>query len=379
MKKIICFMLSLLLLSGCSSRREIDTLPVVLGFGIDDRDNGIEITSQIALPSNIVSNGGTAQKENSSPYVNLTSVGDYIFPAIHSSSTMLGSELYMAHNLLVVFGQKIAEDGLEKYMDFFLRDHELRMNMFMLVTDGEAKDILSVESDFAILPSIHIAKQLATQKETSLGVASDMFDFLYCLSSGRRSPLLPLIHIIENGDDKPTLQLQGTAVFSGDKMIGTLDSYETRGYLWATKNDVNTVLISSVYGEPVSIESLNSTNDIRFSEKNGKIFADIKVTTAGNIGSIRGKANLFSVDWIEKLEEEVSKNIKQEILAAVSKSKELKSDFFGFEDMLYKHNYDTWKKYSKNVDKIIEKIEVNVTVDTKILESGRIKYTIGAK
>ncbi|MBR5219116.1 MAG: hypothetical protein IKV89_05235, partial [Clostridia bacterium] len=108
MKKAFCLflILSLSLLSGCYQRREINTLPIVMGFGVDASEGATEFISQIAIPSNIVSGGSvSSSNEGKSPYVNIRSDGDYAFPSLRSSANMLGEKLYMAHNLLVVFGQ----------------------------------------------------------------------------------------------------------------------------------------------------------------------------------------------------------------------------------------------------------------------------------
>ncbi len=381
MKKICCTLLifPLLFLSGCYQRREINTLPIVMGFGIDAAENGPQFISQIAIPSNIVSGGNiSSSNEGKSPYVNIVSEGDFSFPSLRSSANMLGDKLYMAHNLLVVFGQDVAEQGINNYMDFFLRDHELRLNMYTLVADGKASDILASDSDFHSIPAIHITKLVEALDETALGVNKNAFDYFSCISSGKRSTLMPLIHITQN-DGKDTLQINGTAVFSGDKMVGTLDTYQTRGYLWATGDVSNSVITASVYDTPVTVEVLQSNGNLSVSANGNNITAEVNVVIDANIGSVHGKADFSDPAATNALQKSVSQNITQEIKAAFDTSKQLNSDFFGLEESLYRHDFKAWKEIKHCWDKVFQNAQIKINVETKILETGRIQRKPGGQ
>ena len=379
MKKAFCLflILSLSLLSGCYQRREINTLPIVMGFGVDSSEGATEFISQIAIPSNIVSGGSvSSSNEGKSPYVNIRSDGDYAFPSLRSSANMLGEKLYMAHNLLVVFGQDIAEKGINSYMDFFLRDHELRLNMYTLVADGKASDILSSDSDFHSIPSIHITKLVEALDGTALGVNKNAFDYFSCISSGKRSALMPLIHIVQNGG-KDTLQINGTAVFQNDKMVGTLDTYQTRGYLWAMGNVSNSVITASVYDTPATVETLHSKGELKVDANGGAVTANVDVIIDASIGSVHGSADFSEPATMDALCKSISQNVTQEIVAAFEASKEMDSDFFGIEEALYRSHFSAWKKLKSSWNNAFKKAQIKVNVDTKILETGRIQRKTG--
>ncbi len=71
------------------------------------------------------------------------------------------------------------------------------------------------------------------------------------------------------------------------------------------------------------------------------------------------------------LEKEKEKAITREVMAAVRKSKELRSDFLALGDKLYREYPDVWEKVKHNWrDEWLPKVEVRVSVTSKIRRSG---------
>lgn len=375
MKKLISAVLSLLLcfcLCGCWNRREIGKIAIVMGFAVDKgtKEDEIEITAQIANTRTISSasegKGGDAKPK---PYLNLSSTGDYVFPSIRSSVSKSGSKLYMAHNYVVLFGQETAEDGLGNYMDFFLRDHELRLDMHLLVARGKGADVLDVNAGFQSIPSLHIHDLIQAQKQLSTGMTVTVFDYMNKLAAGRGAPLIPIIEIDKSGGED-VLHMTGTAVFSDDKMIGELTERETRGLLWATGEVEQAVLMVPMGEEKVGIEVLRAKGNIKTeTDKDGKVNMVITAEAEGALGSERGKENYTTPDGISRLLSAFSGEIESEIRAALTKSRILSADVFGFSDVLYRYHPKKWEALK---DMPFYDLPVRIEVKTKIDSSGRI-------
>ena len=375
MKRICAFLLSLLLclsLCGCWNRREIGKIAIVMGFAVDKgvKEDEIEITAQIANTRTISSasegKGGDAQQK---PYLNLSSVGDYVFPSIRSSVSKSGSKLYMAHNYVVIFGQETAEDGLGNYMDFFLRDHELRLDMHLLVARGRGADVLDVNAGFQSIPSLHIHDLIGAQKQLSTGMTVTVFDYMNKLAAERGAPLIPIIEIDKSGGED-VLHMTGTAVFSDDKMIGELTERETRGLLWAMGEVEQAVLMVPMDDEKVGIEVLRAKGGMHAeTDKDGKITMVISVEAEGALGSERGKENYTTPEGIDRLLSAFAGEIESEVRAAHEKSRTLSADVFGFSDVLYRRHPKKWESV-KNTS--FYDLPVRIEVQTKIDSSGRI-------
>lgn len=343
-----------------------------MGFAVDKgaKEGEIEITAQIANTRTISSasegKGGDAQQK---PYLNLSSKGDYVFPSIRSSVSKSGSKLYMAHNYVVIFGQETAEDGLGNYMDFFLRDHELRLDMHLLVARGKGADVLNVNAGFQSIPSLHIHDLIQAQKQLSTGMTVTVFDYMNKLAAGKGSPLIPIIEIDKSGGED-VLHMTGTAVFSDDKMIGELSERETRGLLWAAGEVEQAVLMVPMGEDNVGVEVLRAKGDMRAQiDKDGKVTMLITVEAEGALGSERGKENYTTPEGIDRLLEAFAKEIENEVRACLAKGRTLKADVFGFSDVLYRYYPKKWKAMQ---DTAFYDLPVQIEVTAKIDSSGRI-------
>ncbi len=375
MKKFFLSFMCILLcttLSGCWNKREIGKIAIVMGFAVDsgEKDDEIEITAQIANTRTIASaseNGGGGGEQK--PYLNLSSKGEYVFPSIRASVTKSGAKLYMAHNYVVLFGRETAERGLGNYMDFFLRDHELRLDMHLLISHTRGADVLETETGFQSIPALHINDLINAQQQLSTGMTVTILDFMNRLAADRGAPLIPIIKIEESAGEE-VLHMSGTAVFSNDKMIGELDPKETRGYLWAANAVEQAVVMATVEENRVGIEVIRASGSVSPEiDENGEICMVIRASAKGAIGSERGKQDFTTPEGVEKLLAAFAGEIESEIRACLEKSKELRADVFGFSDIVYKKHPNRWEQMK---DFPFYDLPVRIEVKTQLDSSGRI-------
>ncbi len=375
MKKCILSCISLLLclnLCGCWNRREIGKIAIVMGFAVDEgeKEDEIEITAQIANTRTIASaNEGKGGSSEQKPYLNLSSTGDYVFPAIRSSVTKSGARLYMAHNYVVIFGQDTAERGLGNYMDFFLRDHELRLDMNLLVARGRGSDILDTETGFQSIPALHIRDLINSQQQLSTGMTVTILDFMNRLAADRGAPLIPIIEV-DDADGKEVLHMTGTAIFSNDTMIGELDERETRGYLWASNAVEQAVVMVHAGDDKAGIEVVRAGGGMQAEVgEDGEITMVITVNATGSLGSERGKINFTTKEGVETLLGAFAGEIESEIRACIEKSKQMRADVLGFSDVVYRSHPKLWDGMQ---GEDFCDLPVRIEVKTHLDSSGRI-------
>jgi len=126
MKLILCFFM-LFTLSGCLGGREINDLEIVIGIGVDKDENtgNILLTAQVVKDDTAGRATGNGSGGDSKAFWNVYSRGNSIFDSVRQITHKTGNRLFISHSQVVIFGNDIAEEGLQGYVDFFLRAHEM--------------------------------------------------------------------------------------------------------------------------------------------------------------------------------------------------------------------------------------------------------------
>jgi len=373
----ICLVLLLCVpLSGCWNSRELDTLAIVMGYAIDkaQEDGLIELTAQVAVLDTSGSSDSSSSGASSGgeAFWNITRTGSSIFAIQRNYTHESSRKLYSPHNQVIIFSSDIAKDGIRDYLDFYLRNHENRMNVWILVAKGKASDVLNVKPKFGKIPAINLSELINEQKATSETVQIRLKDFLERLISDTTAPIAPLVEVIGEGNNK-AVEVYGTAVFKQDKLIGELNNIETRGLLWVLGEAKSGVITVDAPGGSADLEIVTVESQVSVEiTDDGSIVAHVKVTESGNIGSQKGSGDLSKTDNVKILEQNMNQAIIDEISSAISKAKELDADVFGFGDMVYKKYPQQWKTMKENWDELFKNIKVEIEVDAKLRGSGRI-------
>ncbi len=358
--------------TGCWNRRELDNLAIVTGIAIDKiKDSGkTQLTVQIVKPAELKREGGGGTGK---AYVNNTNTGDTIFGSIRGFTHKFSQKLYFQHNQILIFSLDIAKEGVQKYIDFFLRDPETRLTVLVLVAKDKAGEILDVEPQLQKIPAMDITNILEAQSATSQSSQVKLEQFLTRLMSKTTAPIAPLIEISGEGSEKVAL-ISGMAVFKKDKLAGQLNAIETRGLLWVIGEVKSGIIdVDSPDGNgKVSLEIVRASSKITPEIKDGKIHIKVKITEEGNLGSQSSLENYALPRAVESLEKMKAAAIRSEVLAVLKKARKLNTDIFGFGDSVYKKYPKLWQELETRWDEIFPQIEVEVAVEAKLRRLGRI-------
>ncbi len=373
---VLLFVFLTLSLSGCWNRRELDTLAIVSGVALDKpkETDQIMITTQIIKPSQIKptsSSGG--ETGGSSPYFNLTETGTSLFETIRKMTETCSRKLYWPHNHIIIISWDLAEEGIRKYMDLFIRDPEARLLVFILISKGQAKDILEEKPDLKKIPAMEIAEIVKASGATSFAPQITLKDFSERLLSKTTSPVAPIILLTGEGKGKRA-HVAGTAVFKQDKLVGELDEIETRGFLWvAGKIKSGIINVECLQGKGQnSLEIIRANKKIIPEIKDGHISITIKIKEEGNLVNQMNNKDLSEPAAWEDLKKRQAAAIEGEIRAALKKAQELNTDIFGFGDSIHKKYPELWKEIEPKWDELFPSLETNVVVDAKLHHPGKL-------
>jgi spore germination protein KC len=372
--KVLLCLLILLTLPGCGSKRELNELSIVSGIGIDKANvpGDVLLTAQIVKPGEMKKPSKEGVNDEGKAFWNLTSSSDTVFNVIREFTHETDNRLYLAHTQAIIFGKDIAGDGVQKYLDFFMRSHETRPTVAILVSNSTAGEALNVNPQIEKLPAIKMAKLAKVQERlTAHAMSVNMQDFTNRLLSKTTSPIAPIVTVADN-NGKKILHVEGMAVFKADKMVGSIDSIETRGLLWVLGKVKSGAIDIDLPNGKATLEVTKAESKVTLEINGGKVYFNIRIKEESVLASQTSPDNLATITNIPLLEKHQNEVIKTEILSVVKKAKEQNTDIFGFGDMMYKKYGAKWKSMENNWDNIFPYIEVQIEAETKIKAAGLI-------
>lgn len=371
---IILFIAFLVCLTACSSQREIEKLIFVRTVAIDQAGDG---NVRLTIQSETQTVKGSEETKKI-PLV-LSSEGKTLFDATRNFASFAEKSIFWGHTEYILLSEEAAREDVLKYIDFFIRDHEGRLNAkIAIVRNASGSEVFETNGDTPtdeLLSNLYSnIKGLSESKEILIS------DFIETLSSKYSSAYLPCIQILEKGgrksggSDKKFMSLDGYAVLKGKSLSGFITGKEARGLNWI-KGDIKSgiIVVNDPKGNKISLEIIDSYVNIHTEMQEDIPIVTVNVKTSSNIGEIQGQLDVLDKKSISQLEKQQADTIRAEIESAINFSKQNNVDILGFGDKVYHQHPMKWERIKDNWDKMFPRINVKIEIETKINRS----YNIG--
>lgn len=372
-------------LSGCWDKKEINQIGFTVGLGIDKEGDAYQITTQIALPALLEGGGGGEEP----PVWVVSGKGRTIFEAIRDVNTRSARRPFWGHLNVIVIGEDVAKDGLIPVLDLLSRGPELRRSNYVVVAQGKARDILEAQPKLESINAIYISNLIENRTGQSVAPAVTVNDLLITLSSSGFENVLPRITALEQEsfippakkqeenskeeEEKPKeiLELRGSGIFKGDKLVDWLDEETTRGYLWVREDVQGGVIIVESPVEPnafISLEIKDNKSKIIPRIEKGKVDVTINVSSFLNLVENTGLISVEKEDTMQDLRQRAAESIRKEIQKAITKAQKVESDFLGIGEQVRVGYPQEWQdmKWSQ----VFPTVEINVEVNVDIQEAA---------
>jgi spore germination protein len=361
-----------MVLAGCWDRREIEDMGMVVGLAIDKgkEKNEIVLTNQFVNTLE-----GKKEEPGVNKYYNITSTGGAIMETVKKVSTLTDNSPYYTHLKVIVISEDIASsENLMDILNWFLRYHELRRTIQIVIAKGEAKKLLEAKLEKKTIPAIEIWGMSQNIRETKKMPRALTVGEMGIKLTDETSFLVQRVEPLQKG-----IKMSGAAVVSGKqrKLIGWLNEEEMMGANFLIqkrrgKEGGVIKVIDEKTKKPIVYNNRKVQRKIEVKKKQGEISFQAKIRSEGVLlEDWTPTENAFEADYIKKAEKMVADEVKKKAEKALRKlQKELKADVFGFGTQLRIDHYPTWKKYKKNWDEEFSKIPIEVHADIKILEFG---------
>jgi spore germination protein KC len=247
---------------GCWDRRELESLGFIQALGLDMEppQQTITVTAVIAIPSKLgaAAQGGGGNGEGSGVMV-VTTKAPSIYEAFNLMNTTINREITLQQNQLLIIGEAMAKSGVGRWIDNLVRFREMRRTLLICVSRGKAADIFTVKPLLEKNPAEYLSDLINNTNHTGMFPKVILNNFLERYEAFAQQNYAPLIAKLplfkpeakstpkpeaagkesgnqegksEPAEPKPDeLRLIGTAVFKKDKVVGSLDIYETQAFL----------------------------------------------------------------------------------------------------------------------------------------------------
>lgn len=371
-----------MIFTSCWNSREIDELSIATALGIDKSKEGYIVTVQLIKPGEIAKE----KTGKSAPVITYRTYGKTVYEAIRKLTLETPRRIYLSHLRLVVFGEELAEeDGIGKVMDFISRDHEVRTDFYITVSRGtKAEKLLNILTPLEQIPANKIFSALETSaNEWAPTKHIQLYELVHSLVSEGKEPVLTGIIIkgdpeigmdisnLEKVDVPTTVQIRYLAVFKKDKLVEWLNEEESVGYNHITGGVKSTIVtIPWLQGGKIGIELVRTKSKVSGRMEYGKPKIEIEYRVEANIGDVECEVDLLEEDNIRRIEEILEEEIKRKMNSAVEKAKNLKSDIFGFGEVIHRSVPKAWKELKNNWDSEFQDLNVGIKVTAKVRRLG---------
>ena len=376
-KKSTCIILILSLifqLSGCWDYRGLNDMAIVIGIAVDkDPISGnYQLSFEVADLSVSIKDKGLSGKL-------IESEGKTVFDAIRNAKKRVNNKLYFGQTQIVVFSEAIARsEDFSGIIDWFLRDGEMRGTINVLISQEQsARDIIKAKGIGLGIISAEIEKIVENDDIYTSSISHvEFYQVFNILSAEGKSLTLPVIHnVFNNGETN--IEVNGTAVFKGKKLIGYISSDESKYFLFAIDEIQGGIMTLSSKGDghdDISLEISKNTTKRSFEFVDGKIKILIHTDTTVYLGEAIAHNDALDEKAIAALEDTAETTLENNISHVIQKVQlQYDSDIFGFGNMIYKKDFRLWNQLKDTWAEQFKVLEVEVQSDVHIVNTGSIE------
>lgn len=373
---VTILILTMTLLSGCWSYKELDKSTLVAGIAID-YDN---VSQEYIVTTEIINL--TSDKMEGELF---QSRGKSVFSAIRNCTSQNGRKLLVAHVEILIISKEIAKAKMLPVIDYLFRDAEYPDDMYILLsnekTAAEVLELTKMEEDakehLYDITSFFINDSLRNQNVISKYCGVNLWQYILQLFQEGASAYLPIIKIVElNNINFP--EIYGTAIFKNNKYVGALNQQETIYHLIIIdKLEGGILLVDFNDKSKISLEVFNSKSKLKPILKNGELTMKLDITINVGIGEISSSVNVLDKKKRPLLKKQAEMQIKERITNTIKKvQNDYNADIFLFSTKIKSHMPNEWKSISTNWENVFSKLPVEVNVKVNINSSSLTNKTI---
>lgn|GEM_PF-2251916 len=357
---------------------EISDLTLIMAVGIDydPKTSRYTFSTYNVMPSS----QSTEQSAKLTGWVVSTS-GTSILETARNLRVLVGKQMIWQHNKFVLIGEEAARHSFYGIMDFLMRNRQVRLSSYLIVSEGKASDKLNVRVASGDLLSNDLLGKARNEKEWGKSIMLSIQEIANWYPSSYRGFVTGKIDVESlPAHTQEALSLRGGAVFDKGKFKQ-----------WIKGDDVLVVQLLSPKNRWGNMEFVVSIaqeanratlffkevkQSVHTSFRNGKPCVDIALSFSATMGEIDQPVPLDSPAEIQKLELAASRELERMIDKSMAYfQRDVRTDVIGFSELFAQRHPKQWAAAKVNWAEVFPSMPVNVHADVKIDRLGMIQYT----
>ncbi|UGB32096.1 Ger(x)C family spore germination protein [Metabacillus sp. B2-18] len=368
-RKMICLLcICVLLLTGCWDRVEVNDLAFVVSTGFDKvGDNQFRVSVQVPLPGAMSeSSGGGGGTGGGGPYYVDSGIGRNVRESNDDLQERMSRELYFAHRRIIIFGEELARFGFKKSLDVVLEQPQSRLSAYVLLTKGEAINVLNATPHLEMLP----AEAMREMAKSGFGIT--VKDVLMDISRPGKDTFIPIVETTEtqnanSKDKKQEVKMSGFGILKKDELKFFTTKEEAWGLRWLLeKANGNNYTFVVGEKEELNVNIIKSKVKTNYKSNGGKPSFTLTIKVESNMMQNEPNLKLAEQEVYSSAIKDMKKQIKSEVLSLINHGREEGIDIFGFGWYLYLHHNDEWEKWKDDWEKILKDADIEIKVDAEI-------------
>lgn len=371
MPKILFISICLFLISGCAQQRIVEELGFIhtVSYDLNEADNAEEegvLIMTVAFPQV----APTAEKR----IVRLTTTA-------HTSKEGRAKLARQTENVLVsgqlrsvLFSEDFARKGFLDTIDTLKRDHQIGLNVNIIVVTGQGKDLLM--GDYPEHPRIgrYIYELIEKEAQTHVTVQTSLYKFIRDYYDDGIDPVTP---ILKQG--KEEIIIDGIGLFCGDQLVHRVTPRDARVFMMLHGDYLGGSITKKLKLKEerkdddylyITFNTLESQRKVNVkSPSQVEIMIDVK----GAIEEYTGYLNLAEDKFQKEIEADLAAYIEKTAEKIISEMQEKKTDSLGIGQYVRNGlSYEKWKSM-KWKEEIYPDAEIAVRANVKLKGFGSVK------
>lgn len=212
-----------LLLSGCWDSKDIEDLsiPIVGGYDYIGGKTGEDGRRSIGIAVSAVSPifAPDAVSSSTAGTIKAKTIGESRTKRAFSTPQKLLYGMLQAS----VYGEELCKQGLRSYLDIYLRNPQVKLNLFVAIAEGKAEDLLKNKTTIYSNIGDYVLDLLRNSPKDSFIPSVNLHSLASNIYSPEQNPVVPIIKSTYN-----SITLVGLGIFKGDRLIAKADVEEAR-------------------------------------------------------------------------------------------------------------------------------------------------------
>lgn len=388
-----------LITSGCWDRKEIQDRSFVLGAAIDkveenapgqqsEKAQQFELDPQVygsnkfrfsmqllkLTPARGGSESGGSTGGGSKTYV-LSDAGRPFFEMLRDMSSQNSKTLWFEHMQVLFISDKVLQDtSIDRIIDFFRRDAELRWNMRVYITSGNAKSLLEFEPPTGEPGALFFTGAARNViKNPYLATAGVNLGYVIRSLDNKSDFILPRIEI-----EGKEVKITGMAMFRKEHFVGYASNYAIKGIKLLRgleKSALITTECPDQPGEFITFELFRQDTILEPHTDGDTIYFTANIAMRGHIAETTCSKLHQSDDlkFLSSITDALAREIERNIQYGVAECQRFGVDDLEFGLRLKAYKPKAWAKVKDRWDEVFPTIPVYVNARISITNLGEHK------